>query len=337
MSDIVIAAPILRQALPMMAVLSPDGTIVDRGLTLEKLSPGVLGQRVEAVFCIVQPAIPATFAAFLRAGGARLRVQLLNEAGGSDGARPTLLRCASTPLRDGRCLVNLTFGADPTEALRRHRLTAQDFRQTDPMVDFLFLQEAHAIVLSEFQRLSDRLEADRAAAAEEAVTDKLTGLRNRRAMDVLLESLGRRAEGPFALMHLDLDYFKSVNDTLGHAAGDRMLEEVGAILRDVVRRGDMVARMGGDEFMLVLANASDLDRVRGIAERIIEQLERPVEWQGNVIRISGSIGIAMSDAYDPVDPARMIADADDALYACKRAGRARYRIADPGGAVPRAG
>lgn len=329
MTDVVIASEVIRHALPMMAILGPDGRIVDAGRTLAKLSPDIVGRPIGRVIRLLQPAVPASFEGLMRRIGQRLRVELVEEAGDADWTEPTVLRGAAMPLQDGRCLLNLTFGADPTLALRRHRLTAQDFFETDPVVDFLFLQEAHAIVLAEFERLSDRLETARLAAEEEAVTDKLTGLRNRRAMDLLLESLKHREGAEFGLMNLDLDFFKTVNDTLGHAAGDRVLEEVGVILRDVVRRGDMVARVGGDEFMLVFADTSDVERLKAIAGRIIEQLERPIEWQGRACRISGSIGITMSRFYEPIDPARMIADADDALYACKRAGRARYKVADP--------
>ena len=332
MNEIVIAAEVMHAALPMMAIIEPGGHVVDAGGTLAKLAPGIVGQPIARAIRIVQPEMPARFDRIARAIGRRLLVQLPGEAGGEDGAEPTILRCAAMPLADGRYLLNLTFGADPTRALRRHRLTAQDFLATDPMVDFLFLQEAHDVVLAEFQRLSDRLDAARLSAEEEAVTDKLTGLRNRRAMDALLKRLARRDDAEFALMTLDLDYFKRVNDTLGHAAGDRVLEEVAAILRDVVRQGDTVARVGGDEFTIVFDGCSDGALMETVAARIIEQLERPIEWQGKICRISGSIGITLSKFYDPVDPARMISDADAALYASKRRGRARFSLAEPCGA-----
>ena len=328
MTDVVISDEVVRHALPMHAIVSAGGQVVDAGRTLGKLSPGIVGKPVEAVMRLLQPAGPVTYGTLMQRIGHRLRVELVEEAGGPDWTEPTILRCASMPLQDGRCLMNLTFGADPTMALRRHRLTAQDFFETDPMVDFLFLQEAHAIVLAEFERLSARLERARVAAEEQAVTDALTGLRNRRAMDLLLERLRHEEGAQFGLMNLDLDFFKAINDSMGHAAGDRVLEEVGVILRDVVRRGDMVARVGGDEFMLVFIDTSDVERMRAIAGRIIEQLERPIEWQGHACRISGSIGITMSGFYDPIDPARMIADADAALYACKRAGRARFKVVE---------
>lgn len=329
MTDIPISADVLRSALPMMVIIESGGHVIDAGRTLAKLAPGIVGQPIARVIRIVQPEMPAQFGRIARLIGRRLLVQLPGEAGGGQGIEPTVLRCAAMPLADGRQLLNLTFGADPTQALRRHKLTAQDFLATDPMVDFLFLQEAHAVVLAEFQRLSDRLEAARLSAEEEAVTDKLTGLRNRRAMDMLLQRLTRQDGVEFALMNLDLDYFKRVNDTLGHAAGDRVLEEVAAILRDVVRQGDMVARVGGDEFMIVFDDCSDATLLETIAARIIEQLERPIEWQGELCRISGSIGITMSKFYDPIDPARMITDADAALYASKRRGRARFSLATP--------
>ena len=329
MSDVVIGGDVLRRLLPMMAILRPDGRLADAGRTLAAMSPGIVGTPFADAIRIVQPAVPASVREITRRIGRKLSVELRREAGEAGGHGPTSLRCVPLPLADGRCLLNISLGADPTAALRRHRLTAQDFFETDPIVDFLFLQETHGLILSEFQQMSDRLDAARAAAEEEAATDKLTGLRNRRAMDILIEQLGRQGDAKFGLMQLDLDYFKSVNDTFGHGAGDRVLEVVAEILRDVTRRGDMVARVGGDEFMLVFANTSSVERLESIAARIIEQLERPIAWNGRTCQISGSIGIVVSTDYDPVDPARMIADADGALYDCKREGRARYKLARP--------
>ena len=329
MTQICVDLNVFDGALPFALVLDTNGRVCHVGPTFEKIAPGALGRHLSEVVRFVRPAAAADLQALLLQCGVRMRVELLAEAGRRGDDAPLLMRGAIVPLADGRGVLSLTLGPDPSLALRRHRLTAQDFAKTDPTVDMLFLHEAHTVVLREFEKLGARLDEARAVAEEEAATDKLTGLRNRRAMDMLLTRLTRQKGAVFGLMHLDLDYFKAVNDTLGHAAGDRVLERVGVILREEVRRGDTVARVGGDEFMLVFAECADVALMEKIAERIIARLEQPIDWEGNPCRISGSIGIAMSSFYERLDAERLIGAADEALYAAKRAGRAQHAVAVP--------
>jgi len=117
--------------------------------------------------------------------------------------------------------------------------------------------------MGEVSKMALRLQGAKARAEEQALTDVLTGLGNRRAMERALSTLMQNGGG-FALIHLDLDYFKQVNDTLGHAAGDHVLAEVASLLRASVRGADLVARVGGDEFVILLAGVQD----RGLLERV---------------------------------------------------------------------
>ncbi|SFJ57099.1 diguanylate cyclase domain-containing protein [Jannaschia pohangensis] len=328
MTAISLDLAVLDGVVPMALIFDQNGIVEHMGPTLAKMASNRPGAHLSEILDFRQPRIHPTFEAIMPWMGRRLKVAVRAPAGSED-RRPTPLRCVAVPLADGRCVLAMSLGADPTPQLRRHNLSANDFSDVDPTVDLLFLLEAHRIVLEQFGHLSDRLEQARLAAEEEAATDKLTGLRNRRAMDLHLERLTRQRKPNFGLMHLDLDYFKAVNDTLGHAAGDRVLEQVAVILRQEVRRGDMVARVGGDEFILVFDDCSDLDFLKGIAARIIDRLEQPIDWQGHECRVSGSIGITMSSFYDTLDPDQLIADADKALYSSKRAGRARHAVATP--------
>lgn len=128
-------------------------------------------------------------------------------------------------------------------------------------------------------------------------------------------------------MHLDLDFFKAVNDTLGHAAGDYVLQQAAHILVEETRDNDAVIRFGGDEFVLLFHGLTNPDRLASVAERILQRLEEPMSFNDAPCRVSGSIGIAMSDDYPAPDPLQILEDADMALYASKNAGRAQHTFA----------
>ena len=166
------------------------------------------------------------------------------------------------------------------------------------------------------------------AAEEQAFTDTLTGLKNRRAMDLVLSrKLG--LGDSFACMHLDLDYFKAINDTYGHAAGDHVLQVAAQVLVDETRAQDTIARVGGDEFVLLIDQIDDPDRISQIATRMIARLEEPVPFNGHVCRISGSSGsVHVSQIENPTAEALLHA-ADVALYASKGAGRGRHTVFSP--------
>src|SRR5690606_21607712 len=136
------------------------------------------------------------------------------------------------------------------------------------------------------------LEAARIRIEHNALHDSLTGLPNRRYLDEMLKRMadgGYRGGGSMALLHIDLDRFKQINDTLGHAAGDAMLIHASAVLRDNCSDSDFVARIGGDEFV-VLTTASDGDIYLSVlAERIVRQMRLPVTYEGHECRFGVSI------------------------------------------------
>ncbi|PWJ20426.1 GGDEF domain-containing protein [Jannaschia seohaensis] len=324
-----IESDLLDALVPFHLLMDRAGRIANVGRSFERIAPGARGRSLFDVIDLRRPAGIAT-AADLRAHiGERLDLRLTEERNVPPGRAPTRMRGVVYPVGTEWLLLVPYFGADIAEAVARHGLTARDLAEFDLTVEVLFLLEARRVVLAEHARQDDQLRRARSEAERQAITDKLTGLSNRRALDRRLGELSDPEGPPFGLMHLDLDYFKAINDRLGHAAGDFVLAEVGRILARQVRDGDMVARVGGDEFMILLEGCTDLALMQAIAVRIISELEHPILYQGCECRISGSIGITLSEFYDRLDPDQLIGDLDTALYASKNQGRARYNVARP--------
>ncbi|MBS0373897.1 MAG: diguanylate cyclase [Proteobacteria bacterium] len=182
--------------------------------------------------------------------------------------------------------------------------------------------------------VADRLRDQRRAlsdAERRAQTDPLTGVLNRRSLIERLEAASLRArarELPITLLFLDLDHFKTINDTRGHAAGDACLRAVVGPIQAELRQSDVVGRYGGEEFVVILSSA-DTGVASAIAERIRDRVANTlVEGFGAPIRLTCSIGVAGSDALG-VWGEQLIARADDAVYGAKNAGRNRVEVAAP--------
>ncbi|HWW28559.1 MAG TPA: diguanylate cyclase [Steroidobacteraceae bacterium] len=161
-----------------------------------------------------------------------------------------------------------------------------------------------------------------------ALYDPLTGLANRRLLsDRLSVALvhARRSMSAVAVVYLDLDGFKQINDMLGHSAGDVLLKLVAARLAATVREEDTVARVGGDEFILGLWHVSDADYAATVASKVIEAVSQPYDIEGHAVRITMSAGIGLYPVHGE-DADTLMKSADLALYDAKRAGKNVYRI-----------
>jgi diguanylate cyclase (GGDEF)-like protein len=176
------------------------------------------------------------------------------------------------------------------------------------------------------RRLQAELEEKNRELARLAATDPLTGLPNRRSFDANLErqAVGaRRYDDALSLVLLDIDEFKAVNDRFGHDIGDEVLREVGRRLREACRAGDMVARIGGEEFALILTRTS-ADGATAAAERTRSLIsDAPVATSAGALEVTVSAGVAWAGAETGLDAQQLYRSADEALYAAKRQGRNR--------------
>lgn len=311
----------LSDLLPMSIHLDAKGEIVSTGPTLRRLI-GV-AHHFDQAFQIDRPReVTNGFAglgpALHKGGRIFLRLQEYPT---------TVLRGQGVCTPAGGALLNLGFGVGLSDAVRDFHLTDADFSPSDLALELLFLHEANAAVQGELSRFNLHLEEARKAAEVQAYTDPLTGLYNRRGLDVGLGTALLEADKlPFAVGHLDLDYFKQVNDRHGHAAGDLVLQRVAKILRDETRSCDTAARVGGDEFVLILPTPGPAANLMKLGKRIIKRIEEPILFEGESVHVSASIGFAESSFYTEPDAATILADADTALYRAKKAGRSRAHL-----------
>lgn len=311
-----IAPHTLDQMMPMHLLLDGAARISHAGPTIEKVfGAPLVGRSAFSLFELRRPRIVRSMDDVHAMGDAKVYLRL------KDGSGTTMVGAVAVLPGGSHVLMNLSFGYSVVDAVARYKLAGSDFAPTDLTVEMLYLMEAKTAAMEATTQLAHRLHGEKAEAQVEAMTDGLTGLQNRRAFDINLNRQIARG-AVFSLMHIDLDFFKAVNDTQGHAAGDAVLREVANVLRDETRDSDMVARVGGDEFVILFGRLAEADMLESIAMRIIARLECPIPFDGKTCRISASIGIARSTDYDSVSAEQMVSDADLALYMSKDKGRA---------------
>ena len=309
----------LHSLCPLHVVLSPLGQITQAGPTMEKLFEGaIVGEGFFDRFEINRPRSVRSVGDLLATRGRKLHLRPI------EGTHVSMKGLAC-PTGDGGVVIDCSFSISVIDAVRQYGLTKTDFAPTDLAIDMIFLMEAKSAAMNASRNLNTRLHGAVADAEKRAFTDALTGLHNRRGLDAALERISRQ-NCPYSVMQIDLDKFKQVNDTKGHAAGDHVLRSISQVMLEETRKEDTVARTGGDEFTIVLANLTSQRRLGDMAQRIIFGIETPVMFEGEECRISASIGISISDE-GARDCQQMIDAADSVLYDSKHSGGASYRFA----------
>jgi diguanylate cyclase (GGDEF)-like protein/PAS domain S-box-containing protein len=321
--------PFVRRA------LRPDGTVVDLAISIAVLEDD--GQR--QMFSQVQDVTEARRNARHNSALVDLSAMAL-EVHEPDGLleQVTALLCAALPADE----VTLTDDAGAIAGDPRALGVWMDQRADVPATLLARRNSAQPPFSPAHERF---LEAaanvlgtalDRAAIEDElrtqALEDPLTGLANRSYLAAHLEQAIARAErgDTIAVLLLDLDRFKVVNDTLGHGAGDELLCAVADRLRSTIRRGDLAARLGGDEFVVVCAGAGGAPHeVAALSQRLLETIAAPLVVDGRELHVSASAGLVFAEGTD-VTAESLLRDADVAMYRAKEHGGARYEVFDAG-------
>jgi two-component system cell cycle response regulator len=221
----------------------------------------------------------------------------------------------------------LAITGNPAHKLRALENGAKDFisKPFDPAEMFRRVSN-----LLEVRLLHEETRNQREMLESLALHDPLTGLANRRLlvdrMSVAVAQ-ARRSKGCMAVMYLDLDGFKDINDTLGHGAGDILLKAVARRLTQSVREEDTVARLGGDEFVMTLPHIHGSADAAGMAAKVIDAVSQPYDIESRVVRMTTSVGIGIYPN-DGNDAEALMKSADTALYEAKRAGKNTYRMGE---------
>ncbi|MGR8918208.1 MAG: putative bifunctional diguanylate cyclase/phosphodiesterase [Gammaproteobacteria bacterium] len=215
-------------------------------------------------------------------------------------------------------MILLTGAGSEEVAVRALKLGIRDYINKDKL-DGELLSQAIRTVVAE-HRLALAEDEHKQTLEYQSMHDELTGMANRRLfLDRLGQHIhaGEREGRVFALMNIDLDRFKAINDTLGHAAGDEVLRIAGERMDRLARRSDTYARMGGDEFAVLLSNAGNAEDAITVARRLIESLVQPIKLDDRIVQVDASVGIALYPEHGTT-PSTLLAHADEAMYAAKR-------------------
>lgn len=315
--------------LPFGAVFSNSGDTVFLGRSLSKILKGVTSNNFFDFFYIKSPRKLQKAESMESLCGKLLTLRFKHTQFSEEiTVKGEVVKLCND---DDVYFLNISFGSELSYLIDILKLTDKDFSLTDPTADMLFLLKTQSSLLQDSQQLANRLSEAKSAAEDLAQRDDLTGLPNRRALSSFLNrvlSASPAISQSFTILHIDLDRFKQVNDTLGHAAGDTVLKHAAGILREHTRTQDLVARIGGDEFVMVLESNAAPDDIRSLGERIISLLTQPITIANSTVQIGASIGVTVVETGSEKSIDDILMEADLALYKVKDSGRGRVQFFD---------
>lgn len=204
--------------------------------------------------------------------------------------------------------------------------------QSKKVLDFRNQSSANDLVTKYTEQVAHlesenrRLRSIAKAVTRDSNEDPLTGLSNRRHFEANVSvwiSALRNSGTAFAILYIDLDHFKAINDTLGHEAGDGVLVAVASMLKRITSNSDLVARLGGDEFVILRPLDESALKISGLADEIVHEMSKPFEYDGKLVSCGASVGLAIADK-NAANPEQVVGDADKALYHAKSNGRGRW-------------
>lgn len=318
----------LGRVLPFFLLLDSDGVVEAGGQALLKLlgQKNVVGRSVFDILDIVKPRRFDQNEALRDILGQRLRLELK----GLENQAPSTLFGMAFPVRHNgksNVLVAATPGVNARSFVEVNGLKISDFGPADGSADLLPLLAMQDDMLEDIKKKSARLTEARDAAERLANHDALTGLPNRRAlMKTLSVALNQAA---VSVVHLDLDRFKELNDTYGHAAGDAALKHAATAMADVFGDRAVCARIGGDEFVAVMKNDASEDTLRHTSEALLAQISEPFVHENEHLTIGASIGLARAKPTDELTADDILHHSDLALYAVKRSERGHIVMCTP--------
>lgn len=310
--------------LPLHVLVTKPGRVIHVGPTFAKLTDGgkLVGHDIFELLEFRRPVGLRGWEELSKATGLGLIARM-------QGLKDHNLKAVCIPLvGEDKILINFSLGVGVHKIVADRNLKIRDFSPADSIGEMLYMKEVQSVVLSASRDLNNRLDGAKTMAEEQAYTDSLTGLNNRRALHGFISRLlDRNALGGFAIMQIDLDFFKSVNDTYGHAAGDHVLQEVSRVLLSETRSTDLVARVGGDEFVVVLSDFGSPEQLKDVGVRIIKEVAKPINFGIHKCQIGASIGAAIINQDIEITVDDLLALADKALYRSKNMGRGIFNLA----------
>lgn len=311
----------LNALFPMHVILDQDGTIRDVGPTLEKiLRRDVRGHKLFDVFDIKKPRSINDIKGLRAACGRKIVMSATLEQG-----EMVDFRSLATAIgHDGEeLLIDFTFSADFVDLVQSLDLSSTDFKPNDFSLDMVYTIETQRTLVEDSNKLTMALEESRKEAEDAANIDVLTGIANRRSLyQALATKLGDDSDAIEGfLLHIDLDKFKSINDSFGHAAGDHVLQHTAAVLKGLAESGEIAARIGGDEFAMVVSGERSRAETLSLANKIQVKVMAPIEFEDHVFRVGVSIGIVSLRDRKISAPDKLFTCSDIALYEAKRSNR----------------